>query len=353
MLTAFTHMVTLFVGLETMGISLYILAGSDKRSLLSGESALKYLLLGAFATGITLFGMAMLYGATGSLDFATISQAGAGQVDSFLFQAGVFFLLTGILFKVAAAPFHFWSPDVYEGAPSQVMLFMSVVVKIASFAALFRLFGQYLQGYTSLWWEMVYYACIASLLVGNLMALVQKTLKRQLAYSSISHTGYLLFALLVVQGQDLSDSIFFYLLTYGLATLVAFSVLFSWFSGKVNPAIDDLKGAAKADVPGSLMVTLAFLSMAGIPPAGGFFAKLFLFTPAMSDGLIHLLIIGIVSSVVGAAYYLRPVMNLWFSPSEPVVENPGTIKWMAMAGGVLILATGLFPDAIRGLLSMI
>ncbi len=353
MLTAFTHMITLFVGLEILGISLYILAGTLKDSPSSNEAALKYLLMGAFATCLVLFGMAMLYGATGSLDFKEIAAVGNQSVDSVLFKLGIFFLLIGVLFKVSAAPFHFWSPDVYEGSPSIVMLYMSVVVKIASFAALFRIFGGYFHHLSYFWWGIVYYGCIASLLVGNLLALVQKSIKRQLAFSSISHTGYLLFAILVVNNEAIAGGLVFYLFAYGSALLVAFSVMNSWFESSENYQLDQLKGAAKADPVGATVLALSFLSMAGIPLTGGFFAKISMFAPAMGDGLYHLLIVGIVSSVIGAAYYFKPIMNVWFSTEEATIENATDMKWVAMVGGLVILITGLFPDTLTSILAMI
>ncbi len=353
MLSAFTHMLTLFVGLETLGISLYILAGTDKKSAGSNESALKYLLLGAFATCLVLFGMAMLYGATGLLDFAGIAGLDSAQVDSDLFRIGIFFLLAGILFKVAAAPFHFWSPDVYEGAPNLVMLYMSVVVKIASFAALYRIFGFYFQGLTHFWWEVMYYAALASLLVGNLLALLQKSLKRQLAFSSISHTGYLLFAILVMAKSNQETGILFYLFGYGTALLAAFSVLMTWFPSGDNIWLQDLKGAAKMDSTGAVILTIAFLSMAGIPITAGFFGKLYMFVPAMKDGLYHLLIVGILSSLIGASYYLRPIMNVWFSRETASIEGADSMKWLGMVAAGLLLAGGIFPDMFSVLLQAI
>lgn len=352
MLTAFTHMLTLFVGLETLGISLYILAGTDKKSAGSNESALKYLLMGAFATCLVLFGMAMLYGATGLLDFSGIASLDSVQVDSDLFRIGIFFLLTGILFKVAAAPFHFWSPDVYEGAPNVVMLYMSVVVKIASFAALFRIFGFYFQGLSHFWWEVMYYAALASLLVGNLLALLQKSLKRQLAFSSISHTGYLLFAILVMAKSNQETGILFYLCGYGAALIAAFSVLMAWFPSGDNIWLSDLKGAAKKDSAGSVVLTIAFLSMAGIPLTAGFFGKLYMFIPAMQDGLYHLLVVGIISSVLGASYYLRPIMNVWFFKNEPSSEMADFTAWIGYFCAIFLVMGGLFPDAFSRLFAL-
>lgn len=345
MLTAFTHMLTLFVGLETLGISLYILAGTDKKSPGSNESALKYLLLGAFATCLILFGMAMLYGATGLLDFAGIAALDANAMDSDLFRIGIFFLLAGVLFKVSAAPFHFWSPDVYEGAPNLVMLFMSVVVKIASFAALYRIFGQYFAGLSHFWWNILYYATLASLLVGNLLALLQSSLKRQLAFSSIAHTGYLLFAILVASGSAQENGILFYLFGYGIASLAAFSVLMTWFPASDNIWLKDLKGASLISQDGAMILTVALLSMAGIPLTAGFFGKLFMFSPAMKDGLYHLLIVGIISSVIGASYYLRPVINVWNKSEVSRIERI-SIPWLSYFCFLLLIIGGLFPNLV-------
>jgi NADH-quinone oxidoreductase subunit N len=353
MLTSFTHMITLFVGLETLGISLYILAGTDKKSTASNEASLKYLLMGAFATGLILFGMAMIYGATGLLDFQAIAQNGASKLDSGLFQIGVFFLVIGMLFKVSAAPFHFWSPDVYEGSPNVVMAYMSVVVKIASFAALFRVFGHYFSGFSYLWWDILYYATLASLIVGNLLALIQKTVKRQLAFSSISQTGYLLFSLLVLRNTSAVDGLVFYLFVYGCAVLVAFSVLSDWFGTQSDITLDQLKGASKKDDFGAFALSLAYLSMAGIPLTGGFIAKLFMFAPAMEGGLVQLLVVGILSSVIGAAYYLRPIINVWFSSGSPSLENERSYQWISFLGGALLLVTGIFPDTISNLIALI
>jgi NADH-quinone oxidoreductase subunit N len=345
MLTAFTHMLTLFVGLETLGISLYILAGTDKKSAGSNESALKYLLLGAFATCLVLFGMAMIYGATGKLDFVEIASGSGGNLDSGLFRIGVLFLLAGILFKVSAAPFHFWSPDVYEGAPNLVMLFMSVVVKIASFAALYRLFGVFFADLSDLWWTGMYYAALGSLLLGNLLALVQDSLKRQLAYSSISHTGYLLFAILVSRGGGNENGVLFYLFGYGLAMIAAFSVLLNWFPLRDNIHLKNLIGASEKSIEGSVILTIAFLSMAGIPLTAGFFGKLYMFSPAMKEGLYHLLVAGIVSTLVGAAYYLRPIINVWKN-GQSLISEGENLPWMAYFSALLILMSGLFPDLI-------
>jgi NADH-quinone oxidoreductase subunit N len=242
---------------------------------------------------------------------------------------------------------------VYEGSPNVVMLFMSVVVKIASFAAIYRVFGNYLNNYSFFWWDIVYYATLASLVIGNLLALVQKTVKRQLAFSSISQTGYLLFALLVIPNDQTVNGLVFYLFVYGCAVLVAFSVLTDWFGTDPNVKLDQLKGASKSDQMGSFALTIAYLSMAGIPLTGGFFAKLFMFTPAMESGLVQLLIVGILSSVVGATYYLRPIINVWFSSETPVLEKGNSYQWIAFMAGTLLLVAGIFPDTISNLIALI
>lgn len=350
MLTSFTHMVTLFVGLETLGISLYILAGTDKRSASSNEAALKYLLLGAFATGLVLFGLAMMYGASGSLDFATMATLSPSLVDSALMKIGIFFLAIGILFKVSAVPFHFWAPDVYEGSPNVVMAYMSVVVKIASFAALFRIFGLYLNSLSFFWWDLFYYAAIASLIVGNVLAFMQKSIKRQLAYSSISHTGFLLLVILALQNQVSEDGLVFYLLVYGMSVLSVFGVMINWFGNNSDLQLDQLKGAAKTDKTGATILTISFLSMAGIPLTGGFFAKLYMFTPAMQGGLIHLLVIAVLCNVVGAAYYFKPIKNMWFSTENANLETGRSLQWIGFFSAAVLILSGFFPDLIQFIL---
>lgn len=351
MLTSFTHMITLFVGLETMGISLYILAASDKKSAGSNEAGLKYLLLGAFATGITLFGMAMIYGATGTLDFSQISNISTvNSGESGLMQIGIFFLAIGILFKISAVPFHFWAPDVYEGSPHVVMAYMSVVVKIASFAALFRIFGVYLQPLSYLWWDLFYWTALASLIVGNTLALVQTSLKRQLAYSSISHSGFLLLAILAMQGQTLEITLCFYLFIYGASVMGVFGILTAWYGTQTNLPLNDLKGAAKKDHSGAVVLTLCFLSMAGIPLTGGFFAKWFMFSSAMQGGLLNLLIVAVIGSVIGAAYYFKPIRNIWFSNEAAEIAQKSSFSWLGYLGAGVLLLSGLFPDVIRQLI---
>jgi NADH-quinone oxidoreductase subunit N len=232
------------------------------------------------------------------------------------------------------------------------MLYMSVVVKIASFAALFRIFGFYFQGLSHFWWEVMYYAALASLLVGNLLALIQKSLKRQLAFSSISHTGYLLFAILVMTKSNQETGILFYLCGYGAALIAAFSVLMAWFPSGDNIWLSDLNGAAKRDTAGSVVLTIAFLSMAGIPLTAGFFGKLYMFIPAMQDGLFHLLVVGIISSVLGASYYLRPIMNVWFFKSEPTSAMADFSAWIGYFCAIFLLMGGLFPDAFSRLFAL-
>jgi NADH-quinone oxidoreductase subunit N len=194
---------------------------------------------------------------------------------------------------------------------------------------------------------------VASLLVGNLLALVQKSLKRQLAFSSISHTGYLLMAILVLNKTGQEGGIFFYLFGYGLALIAAFSILMAWFPAGDNIWLKDLKGAAKVDQGGAIVLTIAFLSMAGIPLTGGFFAKLYMFVPAMGQGLYQLLVVGILSSLIGAAYYLKPIMNVWFSSEAPAIEGAEKIKLVGVLAAAVILLTGLFPDLIGFLLEVI
>ncbi len=225
MMVGFENLIMLFVGVEILSVAMYVLTGSDKRNLRSNEAALKYFLMGAFATGIMLFGMALLYGATGSFTIAGIGAYAANQQGlSLLLYVGLLMLLIGLLFKVSAAPFHFWTPDVYDGAPTIFTAFMSTVVKTAGFAALFRLLSVSFEGVYGFWWTILAIIAALTLVVGNITAVYQNSFKRMMAYSSISHAGYLLIGLAAL-GAQTKQAIVFYSLAYSVATISAFGVL--------------------------------------------------------------------------------------------------------------------------------
>jgi len=350
LLVGATNLLALFLGLELMSIPLYVLAGFDRRNLRSNESAFKYFLVGSFASAVLLYGIALVYGVSGALDFEGIRKA--FPPGNPLGTIGLGLLVVGFAFKVASAPFHQWAPDVYEGAPTSVTAFMAISVKVAAFTALLRLliqaFGPVSTSLTDLFWALA----VLTILVGNLMAVIQSNLKRLLAYSSIAHAGYLLigFATGTVDGYG---SVLFYLLAYVFTNLGAFAVLVALSqAGKDCDTFDDLAGVAKESPGLAALLTLFALSLAGIPGTAGFVAKFYLFKSAVASGQTVLAIIGVLGSVVSVYYYLRIPVQMYMA--EPATETPRRI---ASTGELLVLATcavvvlflGFFPSHAPGI----
>jgi len=350
LLVGATSLLALFLGLELMSIPLYVLAGFDRRNLRSNESAFKYFLVGSFASAVLLYGIALVYGVSGALDFEGIRKA--FPPGNPLGTIGLGLLVVGFAFKVASVPFHQWAPDVYEGAPTSVTAFMAITVKVAGFAALLRLliqaFGPVSASLTDLFWALA----AATILVGNLMAVIQTNLKRLLAYSSIAHAGYLLigFATGTVDGYG---AVLFYLLVYVFTNLGAFAVLVALSeAGKDCDTFDDLAGVARQSPGLAALLTLFALSLAGIPGTAGFVAKFYLFKSAVASGQTVLAIIGVLGSVVSVYYYLRIPVQMYMA--EAAAERPRRI---AATGELLVLAAcaivvlflGFFPSHAPGL----
>jgi NADH-quinone oxidoreductase subunit N len=345
-------LMTIFLGLETLSISLYILAGFLREQLKSNESALKYLLLGAFASGFVLYGIALVYGATGSINLKQVAQAQAlGQVSNpTLLVIGMGLLIVGFGFKVAAVPFHMWAPDVYEGAPTSVTAFMIAGTKAAAFAAFLRILMTALPGLQPDWSRVLWVLAVLTMTVGNVVAIAQTNVKRMLAYSSIAHAGYLLVAL--VTGTKLgSGSILFYLAAYAFMNLGAFAVVVALArrGGDERLNIDDYAGLGLSrPVLGAAMALFMF-SLAGVPPTAGFMGKLYVFSAAVQANYIGLAIVGVVNSVISAFYYLRLTVVMYMSPaeSESGADSPAPALALAVliaTGGTLFL--GLFPSRI-------
>ena len=342
-------LMTIFLGLETLSISLYILAGFLRDQIRSNEAALKYLLLGAFASGFVLYGIALVYGATGSINLVRVAQALAlGQVQSpMLLTIGMGLLIIGFGFKVAAVPFHMWAPDVYEGAPTSVTAFMIVGTKAAAFAAFLRILMTALPALLPNWSGALWVLAILTMTVGNVVAIAQTNIKRMLAYSSIAHAGYILVAL--VTGAKLgSASILFYLLAYSFMNLGAFAVIVALARREEERlVIDDYAGLGlRRPVRGAAMALFMF-SLAGVPPTAGFMGKLYVFSAAIQSGYVGLAVIGVVNSVISAFYYLRitVVMYMASGSGEPLPERVAPTLALAIlisAAGTLLL--GLFPS---------
>jgi len=350
-------LVTLFLGVETMSVGLYLLAGLRHEKPRSSEAALKYLLLGAFASGFLLYGMALIYGATGgNLGFGEIAEAIHGQAGTPILLGGVGLLMVGLLFKVAAAPFHFWSPDVYQGAPTPVTAFMSAGPKAAAMAVTLRLFGWGLPDIAGSWGPVLWVVAALTMTIGNVVAISQKDIKRMLAYSSISHAGYLLLAVLAAGTLETRDAaasgMMFYLAAYYLMNLGAFTVAIAVSRGRADGGdyqIDDYQGLAAKNPVMALAMALFMISLAGIPPTAGFFGKLFVFTAAVKAGYVGLVVIAVLNSVVSAFYYLRIVVFMYMKPQTAPLDvrlsMGGRAVAVICAAGIMIF--GLMPSLIR------
>ena len=319
-LVSYTNLVMMFMGIEILSIPLYVLAASDRQNPQSNEAGFKYFFLGAVASAILLFGIALVYGATGSFDFNELSAAVSSPASNMLLYAGIALIISGFAFKVSAAPFHFWAPDVYQGSPTPITAFMSSVVKAAGFFALYRLASGPFSAVMSDFAGMFAFLAALTLVVSNLMAAVQTNVKRMLAFSSISHAGFMLAA--VMNSEITSPGILmYYALTYGIASITSFAVLHV-VSSYQNGAMEfsSFKGLARRNPYLAGAMTLSLLSMAGIPPLAGFMAKYYIISSVISGGMMWLALIMILTSVVGVFYYLRVIIQL-FTP----VENAGRI----------------------------
>lgn len=340
-----------FLGLETLSIPLYILATFFRRSSSSQEAGLKYFLLGAFSSALFLYGIALLYGATGTTQLSAMAQ----EKTSLLLYAGVGLLLVGLAFKAAAVPFHTWAPDVYEGSPTSATAFMAVAAKAGAFAALLRVFAFALPPtLVDSWTLLVGVLAVLTMVLGNVVAVVQLNLKRLLAYSSIAHAGYLLIAVASAQSATLMEpatsSLLFYLLIYTLMTLGAFGVLLVAEGKRENLSMTDLGGLAMRHPWVAAAMAIFMISLAGLPPTAGFFAKFYVFSSAIQAGELGLALIGVLTSVVSVYYYLRVVYYMYMRPAA--VERPMHISTLALAGIALaalaVLVLGIYPPLVLG-----
>jgi len=355
MMTGYDHLLMLFLGVETLSIAMYILAGAEKRDLKSNEAALKYFLMGAFATGFLLFGVALVYGATGSFSLAGIGQYSKinGVGSSPLLLMGLLFLLIGLLFKVSAAPFHFWTADVYQGAPSLFTAYMSTVVKTAGFAALYKLLSVSFADLHAQWGLILAVVAALTLVVGNLTAMNQTSAKRTMAFSGISHAGYLLIAVAAFQAGS-KEAILLYSAAYSVATIMFFAVLM-----QVQQAHDGeedfsaFNGLAKTNPLLALGGAVSMLSLAGIPLTGGFMGKLYIFITGFEAGYNWLMIVAILMSAASIYYYLKLIMAMYFRTAthDLKIETSSAVRMVILVGILITVILGLFPGVITGLAS--
>ncbi|MES2762587.1 MAG: NADH-quinone oxidoreductase subunit N [Bacteroidota bacterium] len=344
MLTSFRNMTTLFLGIEILSIPMYVLAASRKRDLASNEAGFKYLIMGSFASGFLLFGIALIYGATGSFDLMAIrSYVGHanGDLPAF-FYAGILMILVAMCFKVSAAPFHFWAPDVYEGSPTVITALMSTIVKTAAFAAFIQLFIVVF-GKASESWSMILAVIIAlSLVISNITAATQQSVKRMLAYSSISHAAFMLMAILAnSRSFDSFNAIIYYSLAYSIGSIASFTVVYNVSKAKGNTNIEAFNGLGKRNPFMAACMVIAMLSLAGIPITAGFFAKYFVFSIMIGTSFKWLIILAILTSAVGVYYYFKVIIAMYFKQDESQEE----VK-METSHVLLLAITTLFTIAL-------
>jgi len=347
-------LMVIFLGLELMSVAVYVLAGFDRRSPRSAEAALKYFLLGAFASGFLLYGIALIYGATGTTNLGLIGvQVGLMTGPKVMLLAGLALLLIGFAFKVAAVPFHMWAPDVYDGAPTPVTAFMATGVKAAAFAALFRVLTEGF-AHAAAWREIVWWLAVITMVGGNFLALAQRSLKRMLAYSSVAHAGYLLVA--VAAGTPAGTAAFIvYLVAYTLMSLGAFAVLAAkGRRGESDLLIDDLAGLAGQRPWLAFALAVCMLSLLGFPGTAGFIGKWYILAAAASVGQNVLAAILVLASVVSAGYYLPVIMAMYMKPEPADAAHAdvrlGRLGDAAVAAAVVgLLLFGVWPNRLLDL----
>ena len=341
-----TELITVFVGLETMSISFYVLAGFLRGSRRSNEAALKYLLLGAFSSGLLAYGFSILYGLAGSTYFADIAAAVAAR-PAFdpLTVLAILTVSAGVLFKIAAAPFHMWAPDVYEGAPTAVTAYLAVGSKLGSLALLLRLFLGPLGAARAAWEPLLVVAAVVSLTVGNLAAVTQSNVKRLLAYSSIAHAGYLLLGVVAGNATGL-QGVAVYAAAYALMTLGAFAVLLAVHGEEMT----DLNGLARRHPATAAAMVLFLVSLAGLPPTAGFVGKYYIFLALIEAGRYGLAVVGAVYVAVALFYYFRVVRNMFLTPGEaaagPAAGLSAGVRVALGVTGVLTLGAGVYPEPL-------
>jgi NADH-quinone oxidoreductase subunit N len=347
-LASFNTLLMLFLGIEIMSIPLYILTGSDKRNLKSNEASLKYFLMGAFSTGILLMGIAFIYGgnANGSFYIGNLQMA-EGLMPPMI-AVGLVFLVIALSFKVSAAPFHFWTPDVYDGAPTVFTSFMSTIVKVAGFFAFVRLFGTAFGRVQGQWQNLIVFITIATLLIGNVTAVFQQSVKRMLAYSSIAQAGFMMFAVFSLN-EKANDGLIIYTAAYCLATIGIFAVLIKM----KDYTIEGFNGLGKTNPLLALCATIFLLSLTGIPLTAGFQSKFFMLMGAVENGhKFWLVIVAVLFAAISAYYYFRIIQAMYFKDAtENVVDEneiTTTFKVVLVITAILILAIGIYPEFVVG-----
>lgn len=348
-MVSFGNLAMFFLGIEVLSISLYILAASSRMNVKSNEAGMKYFLMGSFASGIILFGICLIYGAMGTFDVAEITDWSRSAELPIWFPIGIALVTIGMLFKIAAVPFHFWAPDVYEGSPTLTTATMSTLVKVVAMATLYKLLTAMNADLSDAFINIIIVISIASMTVGNIMALKQSNVKRMLAFSGISHAGFMLMALLSISNS--AGNLLYYATAYSLSGIAAFAVILYVCKNKNNEDIANFNGLGKTNPLMGAILTAALLSMAGIPIFAGFFAKMVLFTQTIEAGYLVVVIAAVINSIISVGYYFKLILAMYTKePNEAATATPFVFYAVAVIAILLNIALGLFPSSVLDLL---
>ena len=354
-MTAAGNFVTLYLGLELMSLSLYALVALQRDASAPSEAAMKYFVLGALASGMLLYGISMIYGATGHLDLDAVADASLGaQGNRTLLVLGLVFVVSGIAFKLGVVPYHMWVPDVYHGAPTPITLLIGTAPKLAAFAFTLRVLAGALKGLEFDWQGMLVVLALLSMLLGNLIAIAQSNIKRMLAYSTIANMGFMLMGFLAADPNGYSAAMF-YVVAYVLTSLASFGVvLLLSREGFEADRLDDFRGLNRRSPWWAFVMLIVMFSLAGVPPTLGFYAKFAVIEAAVNQGFVWLAVVAVLTSVVGAFYYLRVVKLMYFD--DPVdtapIEAPGDARALLSANGIALLVFGIAPQYLMGLCTL-
>ena len=348
-MVSFGNLAMFFLGIETLSIALYILAASNRLNVKSNEAGMKYFLMGSFASGIILFGICLIYGATGYFDVAEIYSLSQGLGLPVWFYIGIAMLIVGMLFKIAAVPFHFWAPDVYEGSPTVTTALMSTLAKVVAMATLYKIMSTLQFIVSEKFIFIIVFIIIASMTVGNIMALRQNNIKRMLAFSGISHAGFMLMTLLSL--TTAASTLLFYSTAYALAGIAAFAVILAVCNNKDSENISNFNGLGKTSPLLAAILTAALLSMAGIPIFSGFFAKFILFNQTIKAGYLFLVIVGVINSIISVGYYFKVILAMYTKDeNDEKITFSNVYYVVGMLSILLNIALGLYPGFLTGLL---
>jgi NADH-quinone oxidoreductase subunit N len=341
MMISANSLLALYLGLELQSLALYVMTAFLRDQTRSSEAGLKYFVLGALASGLLLYGCSLIYGFTGTLSFDGLAQifrasAEAGTPISTGVLIGLVFLAAGLAFKLAAVPFHMWTPDVYEGAPTPVTAFLAAAPKVAAMGLTLRVFYQAFGEWTEQWQQIVVFISVASMLLGSFAAIGQTNIKRLMAYSSIGHIGFALVGL-AAGTRDGAQSVLLYMAIYVIMTIGTFGcILLMRRGGRAVEEIDDLAGLDRTQPVLAAAMAIFMFSLAGIPPLAGFFAKIYVFYAAIDAGLVELAVIGVLASVVGAFYYIRIVKVMYFDEAREPLDRPAGREFAVIIGGAAV-----------------